>query len=135
MDPVIHFELPAQDKERAGAFYERAFAWQVESLGPEMGNFVLAFTTESDETTRIPKQRGAINGGFYMKTEPNQATRLTILVDDLKEAIKRIEAAGGTILGEPVETPGVGLFATFKDTEGNLAQINQDFAVARLPDD
>jgi uncharacterized protein len=135
MEPVIHFEIPVDDSERASSFYERAFGWQTKSLGPEMGDFVLAFTTESDETTRIPKRPGAINGGFYMKTEPNQAIRLTILVDDLKEATKKIEAAGGRVLGEPVELPGVGLFAMFKDTEGNVVQINQDFTVGRLPDD
>jgi predicted enzyme related to lactoylglutathione lyase len=132
MDPVIHFEMPAQDTERVRKFYESAFGWQTTQLGPEMGNFVLAFTIETDEKTRMPKKRGAINGGFYEKTTPDQHTTITILVDDIREAMKKIEAAGGTVLAEPFELPGVGLFTTFRDTEGNVASINQDFTIKRL---
>ena len=132
MDPVIHFEMPAKDTERVRKFYESAFGWQTTPLGPEMGDFVLAFTIETDEKTRMPKKRGAINGGFYKKTEPDQNIKLTILVDDIREAMKKIEAAGGKVLGEPFELPGVGLFATFIDTEGNVATINQDFTIKRL---
>ena len=132
MDPVIHFELPAEDTERVRNFYESAFGWQTTPLGPEAGDFVLAFTIETDEKTRMPKKRGAINGGFYKKTKPDEQVRLTILVDDIQEAMKKIEAAGGKVLGEPVEMPGVGRFASFLDTEGNLATINQDFTIKRL---
>jgi predicted enzyme related to lactoylglutathione lyase len=132
MNPVIHFEIPAADTKRLSAFYEHAFGWQTTPLGPDMGNFVLAFTTGSDQATRIPTKRGAINGGFYERTSPEQHTKLTILVDDIRVAMKKIEAAGGTILGEPIEMPGIGLFVSFTDTEGNLATINQDFTVKRL---
>ena len=132
MDPVIHFEMPAENTERVRRFYETAFGWQTIPLGPEAGDFVLAFTIETDEKTRMPKKRGAINGGFYKKTRPEEQVRLTILVDDIQEAIKKIEAAGGKVLGEPVEMPGVGLFCDILDAEGNLVAINQDFTVKRL---
>jgi predicted enzyme related to lactoylglutathione lyase len=132
MDPVIHFEMPADDTERVGKFYESAFGWQTTPLGPEAGDFVLAFTIETDEETRMPQKRGAINGGFYKRTEPNQNVKLTILVDDIREAVKNVEAAGGEVLGEPFELPGVGLFVSFVDTEGNVATINQDFTIKRL---
>jgi predicted enzyme related to lactoylglutathione lyase len=134
MDPVIHFELPADDSERCRNFYEQAFGWQTTPLGPDAGDFVQAFTTETDEATRLPKKRGAINGGFYERTAPNQTTQVTILVDDIHEATRRIEQAGGKILSEPFELPGVGLFATFTDSEGNVVQINQDYTMGRLPD-
>jgi predicted enzyme related to lactoylglutathione lyase len=132
MDPVIHFEMPAKDQERVRKFYESAFGWQTTPLGPEAGDFVLAFTIETDEKTRMPKKCGAINGGFYKKTKPDEHVRLTILVEDIREAMKKVEAAGGKVLGEPIEMPGVGLFATFTDTEGNLATLNQDFTIKRL---
>jgi uncharacterized protein len=132
MDPVMHFEMPAEDMERVRKFYESAFGWQTKQLGPEAGNFVLAFTIETDEKTRMPEKRGAINGGFYQKTKPDEHVRLTILVDDIREAIKKVEAAGGKVLGEPFELPGVGLFVSFTDTEGNLATLNQDFTIKRL---
>jgi predicted enzyme related to lactoylglutathione lyase len=132
MDPVIHFEMPAQDTERVRKFYESAFGWQTTPLGPDMGDFVLAFTIETDEKTRMPEKRGAINGGFFKRTKPDETVKLTILVDDIRDAMQKIEAAGGKVLGEPFELPGVGLFISFIDTEGNVATINQDFTIKRL---
>ena len=134
MDPVIHLEMPADDSERVRQFYEKAFGWQTTPLGPDMGDFVVAFTTATDQETRIPRKRGAINGGFYPRTEPKETVRITILVEDLHAAITKVEGAGGTILSKPFELSGVGLFATFADTEGNIVQINQDFTVKQLPD-
>src|SRR5687768_10211715 len=55
MNPVIHFEMPAQDRQRVRKFYEKAFGWQTQEMGPDEGNFVLAFTTDTDEN-RTPKQ-------------------------------------------------------------------------------
>jgi predicted enzyme related to lactoylglutathione lyase len=135
MEPVIHFEMPAEDGRRVSTFYESAFGWQTTPLGPDAGDFVLAFTAETDEETRIPKTRGAINGGFYTTSEPHPPVKFTILVDDIRDAMTRIESAGGKILGEPFELPGVGLFVDFQDTEGNVATINQDFTIKQLPDD
>jgi uncharacterized protein len=138
MDPVMHFEMPAEDLERVRRFYEGAFGWQTTQLGPEAGDFVLAFTIESDEKTRMPKRPGAINGGFSKRTMPDQHVKVTILVDDIREAMRRVEAAGGKVLGgsqnpgEPDEMPGVGLFAQFMDTEGNVGTIYQDFTIKRL---
>ena len=133
MNPVIHFEIPATDMERVQKFYQSAFGWQTEPMGPEMGNFVLAFTSESDKN-RTPVKPGAINGGFYEKTQQDQQVKLTILVDDIREAMKQIEAAGGKVIGgqnpgEPDEVPGVGMFAAFQDPEGNLVSIYEDFGV------
>ena len=65
MNPVVHFEMPYDDRERMAKFYVSAFGWQTQMLGGEMGNYVLATTTESDE--RGPKSPGTINGGFFPK--------------------------------------------------------------------
>jgi predicted enzyme related to lactoylglutathione lyase len=62
MNPVVHFELPAEDRSRMRAFYENTFGWKTEQLGPEMGDYVLAITTETDASGR-PKTPGMINGG------------------------------------------------------------------------
>jgi hypothetical protein len=131
-NPVIHFDIPTDDNERARKFYESAFGWQTTQLGPEMGDYVLAYTVESDEETRVPAKRGAINGGLHARTEEDRYVKLTILVEEMQEAMRKIEVAGGTILGEPVEMPGVGLFVSFLDTEGNVGTINQDFAIKSL---
>ena len=41
MNPVVHFEMPAEDRTRMRAFYERTFGWKTEQLGPEVGDYVL----------------------------------------------------------------------------------------------
>ena len=133
MNPVIHFEFPVDDPDRARAFYESVFDWQTHSLGPEFGNFVLAFTADTDDSTRIPKVRGAINGGFAYRSDPDAGVRVTVLVDDLRASLKKIEDAGGTMISQITELPGVGLFATFADPEGNVVQLNEDFTIKRLP--
>ncbi|MEW6681638.1 MAG: VOC family protein [Nitrospirota bacterium] len=130
MNPVVHFEMPAEDKQRMAGFYTKVFGWKTLQLGPEMGNYVLATTTETDEN-RMVKTPGAINGGFYEKTKSDQHTRITIAVDDVRAAMRKVEAAGGKVLGgmqkpgEPDEIPGVGLYATFVDTEGNTVSMLQ----------
>jgi uncharacterized protein len=126
MDSVVHFEMPYDDRERMARFYESAFGWQTQMLGPEMGNYVVATTTERDEN-RMPKEPGAINGGFYGRQPgaPDQYPSVVIAITDVKEAIERVSAAGGKILGEPMEIPGVGNYVSFRDTEGNRVGMLQ----------
>jgi len=127
MDPVTHFEMPADDKNRMRKFYETVFGWKTKQLGQDMGEYVLVTTTETDEKTGFPKQPGAINGGFYQKTEDRatQTPVVTIAVDDLDASIKKLEAAGGKMSGEPADIPGVGRYASFFDTEGNRVSMMQ----------
>jgi predicted enzyme related to lactoylglutathione lyase len=135
MNPVVHFEIPYENRERIMDFYTEAFGWQMKQLGPEMGNYVTVRTAESDPNDPVgrPKTPGAINGGFYQKTSDpvSQHTSIVIAVEDIREAIKKITAAGGKVLGgqnkdgEPEEIPGVGLYASFIDTEGNRLSILQ----------
>ncbi len=57
MNPVIHFEMPAQDRQRMATFYEKAFDWQTRMLGPEMGEYVVVTTTETDDEDRKNRAR------------------------------------------------------------------------------
>ena len=127
MDSVVHFEMPAEDKGRMVKFYEGVFGWKTTQLGPEMGDYVLVTTTETDRNGMISAP-GAINGGFYEKTvgEPRgQHPRVVIAVDNIQAAMKKVTAAGGKVFGgdfapgEPDDIPGVGLYSGFIDTEGN----------------
>ncbi len=126
MDPVVHFEMPAEDRKRMADFYAKVFGWKTEMLGPEMGDYVLATTTEVDEDRR-PKNPGAINGGFFSKSEDKaeQHPSVVIAVEDIQDHIKEVEKAGGKVLGEPMEIPGVGLYVAFIDTEGNRVSMLQ----------
>ena len=102
MNPVVHFEMPAEDRTRMRNFYERTFGWKTEQLGPEMGDYVLVETTETDKS-RHPKTPGSINGGFYPKKAdwPAQHPSVVVAVDDIKASMKRVEAAGARCLASP----------------------------------
>ncbi len=130
MNPVVHFEMPYEDKQRMADFYEKTFGWQPQMLGPEMGNYVVVMTSEADEKTHFPKKPGMINGGFFEKAKSNQYPSVVISVEDIREAMKNITDAGGKIIGgmkegEPDDIPGVGLYIAFQNTEGNRVSILQ----------
>ena len=85
MNPVIHFEMPYDDRERMAKFYQGAFGWQTRMLGEEMGNYVLATTTETDGSR--PKEPGAINGGFFPKRPDWPAQHPSVLDERVAETI------------------------------------------------
>jgi predicted enzyme related to lactoylglutathione lyase len=126
MNPVVHFEMPAEDRNRIADFYTIAFGWKMQMLGPDMNEYVLVTTTEPDEKGH-PQNPGAINGGFYRKSAdmPAQYPSVVIAVGDIKEAMKKVTEAGGKVLGEPMEIPGYGLYVSFFDTEGNRVSMMQ----------
>ena len=126
MDPVVHFEMPAEDRKRMAGFYTKVFGWKTQMLGPEAGDYVLATTTEVGKNGR-PKKPGAINGGFFPKSDdkPAQYPSVVIAVENIKEHMKKVEKAGGKVLGEPWDIPGVGLYVAFIDTEGNRVSMLQ----------
>jgi predicted enzyme related to lactoylglutathione lyase len=126
MNPVVHFEMPAEDRKRMADFYTKVFGWRTQQLGEDMGNYVLATTTDSD-ANGMPKNPGAINGGFFQKTDdkPAQYPSVVIAVEDIKEHLIKVEESGGKVLGEPMDIPGVGLYVSFFDTEGNRVGMIQ----------
>ena len=62
MNPVVHFEMPYEDRDRMVEFYKNAFGWEANKLGPEMGDYAVMMTTEMDEKTKFPTKPGRING-------------------------------------------------------------------------
>jgi predicted enzyme related to lactoylglutathione lyase len=125
LNPVVHFEMPYEDAQRVSEFYSVAFGWKMQDAGEKMGHYVVAHTAETNANNMV-KTPGAINGGFYPKsnaTNPNPS--FVISVDDIKVALDSIKKAGGKIIGEPQEIPGIGMWAVFTDTEGNKVSILQ----------
>lgn len=125
MNPVIHFEMPYRDRVRAARFYAAAFGWQTQMLGPEMGDYLLVTTAVVGVRAGAPA--GAINGGLfpYQPEQPDQHPSVVVGVEDLHAAMARVQGAGGTVLGEPMEIPGVGHYVAFRDTEGNRNSMLQ----------
>lgn len=130
MDPVVHFEMPYDDRVRMSKFYESAFGWQTRLFDEEAGDYVLATTTETGESG--PEKPGAINGGFYPKNPdwPQQYPSVVIAVGDIKQSMKKVTGAGGKVLGEPMEIPGVGQYVSFVDTEGNRVSMLQPIRIS-----
>ncbi len=126
MNPVVHFEMPADNRKRMSEFYTNVFGWKTEQLGPEMGDYVVVTTSETDDKGH-PIRPGMIGGGFYQKTadHDSQHPSVVIAVDDISESINKVKKAGGIILGEPAEIPGIGMYVSFKDTEGNRVSMLQ----------
>jgi hypothetical protein len=122
VDPVTHFEIPADDMKRAEKFYADAFGWT--SMAPEgmEGEYEMAMTAESGED-HMPLERGRIHGAFYNREEPDVGTLITVEVDSIDDALARIEEAGGEV-SMPKNTVGEwGFYARFRDSEGNLVGL------------
>jgi predicted enzyme related to lactoylglutathione lyase len=126
MNPVVHFEMPYANPMRMSKFYEQAFGWETKPLGEEMGNYVIAKTAESDPQGS-PKETGRINGGFYPKKSdyPAQYPSVVIAVENLQKSAEDVRKAGGKLLGEPMDIPGIGQYVSFTDTEGNRVSMLQ----------
>lgn len=125
-NPVVHFEMPYENSSRLSDFYSKAFGWEMQKFGEEMGNYITAQTTETNKKNMV-QVPGTINGGFFPKKPdwPAQYPSVVIAVDDIQEAMKKVNDHGGNVLGDPMEIPGIGKYVSFTDTEGNRCSILQ----------
>jgi predicted enzyme related to lactoylglutathione lyase len=116
MPRVVHFEIPADDPERAAKFYGKVFDWKITTWGgPE--DYWLATTGPDTET--------GINGAIAKRGESLRSTTNTIAVSSVDDFSQKIVAAGGKVLSPKTLIPGVGQFAYCQDTEGNAFGILQ----------
>lgn len=119
MPKVIHFEINADDIGRAVHFYREAFSWEVEKWGAEL-KYWLAKTGADDQP--------GISGAIMSRFNPKASTINTIEVPSFEEYAKKIRDAGGKQLTDKTNIPGVGDYAYFEDTEGNIFGILQPAA-------
>jgi uncharacterized protein len=117
LDKVVHFEIPADDLARAKEFYSSNFGWELDDM--EGMDYTIVRTVTVDEQ-QLPTERGAINGGLMKRSSDTPSPVITVNVDSVDDALKRVEAGGGSIIRPRQEIPGMGAFAYFKDTEGNI---------------
>ena len=115
MPRVVHFEIPAENPERAAKFYREVFDWKIEKWqGPF--NYWLVTTGEDKE----PGINGAIMEKGNFKTTVN-----TVGVSSVDEFLKKIVAAGGTVVMPKGAVPSQGYLAYCADTEGNVFGVFQ----------
>ncbi len=122
MDKVGYFEIPVDNLERAKNFYKKAFDWGINPV-PQM-EYTTLTTSAVDENNMI-KEPGAINGGMMQRRDPLKTPVLTIIVENIEEAFKKIENLGGKIIVPKMELPNMGFYAYFMDTEGNILGLFQ----------
>jgi uncharacterized protein len=119
-NPIVHFEIPADDVARAKAFYEKVFGWSIKQFpmppgAPEYWGV----------TTRKQGQDG-INGGLMKRNMPGQPFANYVSVPSIDEFVERVQSSGGAICMPKQEIgPGMGWFALFTDPEGNMVGLHQ----------
>jgi hypothetical protein len=122
---VVHFEIPLDDVERGRKFFAEAFGWTINPL-PEM-EYTLVGTAPTDETGMLT-EAGSINGGMFARgaQSPSSAPVITIDVDDIDEALRKIESLGGSTVAPRMPVGDMGFTAYFKDAEGNVLGLWQN---------
>ncbi len=114
MPRVVHFELPADDPERATRFYRDVFGWQIQKW--EQEDYWLVETG---------KDEPGINGGILRRNPGQMVTTNTLGVPSVDEYVDKITAAGGKVVAPKMAVPTVGYLAYCQDTEGNVFGIMQ----------
>lgn len=118
MNKVVHFEVPADDLDRAQKFYKEVFEWNIVPM-PEL-NYTIVHTVAVDEQF-MPKESGAINGGMYKRGGDSSPHPVIVIdVPSIDEHLKKVEAAGGRTVRPKAEIPNMGYYAQVADSEGNI---------------
>jgi len=112
MSTIVHFDIPAEDINRAKTFYEKLFDWKIEAVPGPMEYFNIS--------TKDDKGNEAVGGGMGQRGQPDQKITNYIGVDSIDEHVKKVEELGGKIIMPKTTIPGFGYLATFLDTEGNV---------------
>ncbi len=116
MPRVVHFEIQCDDADRAVKFFQQVFGWEFEKWSGPM-EYWLVKTGESSQP--------GIDGGLQKREDPPGTVCNIIDVPDIDEYVQRVADAGGTTITPKQAIPGVGWFAYFKDTEGNVHGMMQ----------
>ena len=113
---IVHFEVPADDVERAKKFYQDLFGWKIE---PAEGGYNLINVGDPGP-----------GGGMMARQAPGQGITVYINVESVDDYSKKIQSLGGTIIMPKTAVPTMGYFAVFMDTEGNALALWEENAQA-----
>ena len=110
MPRVSHFEISADDPERATKFYALTFGWKIKrSVGRT--DCWLVITGDAAEP--------GIEGVLAKRERHSNTITNTIEVPSVYDFAHRVQANGGKVLRHEMAIPGVGCFILCQDTEGN----------------
>jgi predicted enzyme related to lactoylglutathione lyase len=114
---ICHFEIPADDLDRAGAFYRDLFGWDIIAWGANR-DIHMVKTVPTDE--RGAPARPGVNGMLIKRQNPHHPFSNYVHVESVDEYLKKAESLGGQVAMPRTPVPGMGYFAFVKDTEGNV---------------
>ena len=117
MPRPVHFEIPAENPQRAIDFYSKIFGWTFSKWDGPMDYWIIT-TGEASEP--------GINGGLMQRRDPNQPCVNTIGVLNLDESVASVTANGGSIAVPKMPIPGVGWLAYCKDIDGHIFGMMQN---------
>ncbi|HXV13387.1 MAG TPA: VOC family protein [Candidatus Krumholzibacteria bacterium] len=117
MSRIVHFEVPADNPERAQKFYAQALGWEFTAFGGPMPYWLVKTG---------PTGAPGIDGGLLKRGAPGQGPMVIAGVASIDTSIEQVKKAGGTQVVDKMAIPGVGYAAYFLDTEGNCFGIFQD---------
>jgi uncharacterized protein len=127
---IVHFEIPADNPERAAKFYWDLFGWDIKRFEgssegmdyrPENFEYWMVNTVPTDAQGR-PTEQG-VNGGLMRRMYPNQPSINYINVESVDDFVRKAERLGAKVLMGKSPVPGMGWFAQLTDTEGNLFAV------------
>lgn len=119
---IVHFEIPADNPERAAKFYRELFGWKINRWeNPNGIEYWMVETVPTDEKG-MPKRQG-VNGGLMPRMYPTQQPVNYIAVESVDEAVAKAERLGAKVMMGKTPVPGMGWFAQLNDPEGNVIAV------------
>lgn len=122
MPKVVHFEIPADNPERAVQFYSSVFGWKIERWGGPV-EYWLAMTGSESEP--------GINGAIMRRQRSFTSVVNSIQVPSVEDFARRVTGNGGKIIAPRQTIPGVGYIAYSQDPEGNSFGLFQPDSSAK----
>ena len=125
MPTVQHFEIPADDVERASKFYTGVFEWKMQKLAnPEDPSKDYWFFDTKDENGNK-----GIGGGLMKRQAPEHSVTNYITVPSIDDYASKIEEAGGKVIMPRTEIPEMGFILVFLDTENNMFGLYESLKI------
>jgi uncharacterized protein len=121
---LVHFEIPADDPERATKFYRELFGWEIQKWTSDSGPEYWMVSTVPTDGKGQPVRPG-VNGGLLRRQHPGHLPVNYVSVESVDDYIKRARGLGAETVMPKTPVKGMGWFAWLKDTEGNVFGIWQ----------
>jgi hypothetical protein len=116
---IVHFEIPADDVERARKFYTTLFGWKIEKIEVKKDGDIMNYWMISTSSKEDSNEKSSLDGGLIKRQHPQQPNLNYISVSSIDEYSNKVNELGGKVVLPKTEITGYGFFAVCIDTENN----------------